>query len=156
MINIVLVCMANVCRSPMAATVLQHMVRDAGLSSQVKIDSAGTHAREGDRSPDARAARALADRQYTVKKSRSRQIKPLDFQRADMVIAMDMANLDALKLQCPPQYHHKLSLFLAHAPELKTLEVPDPYFGNQSGFERVLDLCEAGARGIVKTLLQIR
>lgn len=140
----------------MAAAVLQRMVREVGLESKVEIDSAGTHARAGDKRPDSRALRALADRQYKLEKSRSRLITAQDFERSDMLLAMDIANLDVLTLQCPPQYRHKLSLFLAMSPELKILEVPDPYYGNQAGFERVLDLCEAGARGVIDKLLYTR
>ncbi len=66
---------------------------------------------------------------------------------------MDSTNLEALMRQCPLQHRHKLSLFLSFAPELKVMEVPDPYFGNQAGFERVLDLCEAGARGVINQLI---
>lgn len=136
----------------MAAVVLQSMVRDAGLTSHFEIDAAGTHAGVGGKRPDPRALQALTDRHYKLGKSRSRQITLQDFERYDLVLAMDAANLDALMQQCPPLHRHKLSLFLSFAPELNVQEVPDPYFGNQAGFERVLDLCEAGARGLIQHL----
>jgi len=123
--------MANVCRSPMAVAVLQHQVREAGLASDFKIDAAGTHAQAGGKPPDARTVRALAARQYKGAKSRSRQVTARDFERYDLVLAMDAGNLAALTQQCPPQHRHKLRLFLSFSPELEMAEVPDPYFGNQ-------------------------
>jgi len=152
MTRILLVCMANICRSPMAASVLRQMVCAAGLSAGVAIDAAGIHAQPDGKRPDARALQALAARHYRPGKSRSRQITRQDFERFDMVLAMDSTNLAALQAQCPPQHRHKLSLFLAFATGLGESEVPDPYYGNQAGFERVMDLCEAGACGLLKQL----
>ncbi len=136
----------------MAATVLQHMVRDAGLTPSITIDSAGTHAGAGGKRPDARALHALACRQYEAGRSRSRQITTQDFERSDMVLAMDAINFEALTQRCPPQHRHKLKLFLDFSPDLKVQEVPDPYYGSHAGFERVLDLCEVGAGGLLAHL----
>ncbi len=69
-----------------------------------------------------------------------------------MVLAMDQSNMTALQRICLPEHAHKLRMFLEFAPETGLIEVPDPYFGAVQGFERVLDLCEAGARGLVHHL----
>ena len=75
-----------------------------------------------------------------------------DFQNFDVILAMDNANLAELHRICPPEHAHKLALFLADVDGLAQSEVPDPYFGSTQGFERVMDLCETGARALIKRL----
>ena len=92
----------------------------------------------------------MTARHYAMGNTRSRRVIPQDFERFDLLLAMDEDNLAALQRQCPPEQLHKLRLLLSYAPELGEREVPDPYFGGLAGFERVLDLCEAGVRGLLK------
>lgn len=134
----------------MAQTVVQKLAADARLSQQLEIDSAGTHAQHLGERPDPRAAAALSRRGYEVKRGRSRRVAPQDFQHFDLLLAMDADNLTELMRLCPPEHAGKLRLFLAFADGLEDTEVPDPYYGHAQGFERVLDLCEAGARGLIK------
>ncbi|MFZ4289622.1 low molecular weight protein-tyrosine-phosphatase [Variovorax sp. HJSM1_2] len=141
--NILIVCTANICRSPMAEIVANHKAQQRGL--RLHFDSAGTHAAKGLAQPDSRAKTVLEKRGYKIKKGRSRKIDPKDFERFDLILAMDRTHLDTLQKLCPSQHQHKLKLFLASAKSLGTDEVADPYYGNLAGFERVLDLCEAGA-----------
>lgn len=149
MTNLLMVCMGNICRSPMAQAVAEKLTADARLSRQLTFDSAGTHApRLGER-PDPRAAATLLRHGYSAGHIRSRRIAPHDFQGFDLILAMDATNLADLRRLCPPAHLHKLRLFLDFAPGLNTADVPDPYYGNAAGFERVLDLCEAGAKGLI-------
>jgi protein-tyrosine phosphatase len=150
MTRVLLVCMANVCRSPTALAVARQRVHELGLAKWLEFDSAGTHVRQAGARMDPRAASVLAGRQYKPAKTRSRQIIAQDFQRFDLIVAMDEANLLALQGQCAPQHHGKLRLLLEFAPELGLREVPDPYYGSLAGFERVLDLCEAGLSGLIR------
>ena len=150
MTKLLIVCMGNICRSPMAQTIVQKLAADARLSQPLEIDSAGTHARNLGERPDPRAAAALSRRGYQVGHGRSRRIAPQDFQHFDLILAMDTDNLNELKRLCPPEHVDKLRLFLAFADGLEDSEVPDPYYSNSQGFERVLDLCEAGARGLIR------
>lgn len=145
-----MVCMGNVCRSPMAQMVTLHWVAQAGLARNIQIDSAGTHASHGKVPPDPRAKTVLSGRGYALGKSRSRQIIERDFSRYDLILAMDQTNLSDLQRMCPADHVHKLRLFLEFAQGVDVRDVPDPYYGNVAGFERVLDLCEAGARGLVE------
>lgn len=157
MTKILLVCMGNRCRSPMAQTVTLHLVEKAGLARNVQIDSAGTHAGRGSDRPDPRAKTALSGRGYAIGKSRSRQVTEQDFERYDLILAMDQANLSDLMRICPADRTQKLHLFLEFAQAVDVCDIPDPYYGSVEGFERVLDLCEAGARGLVehcKTVLR--
>ncbi|MDO8262698.1 MAG: low molecular weight protein-tyrosine-phosphatase [Gallionella sp.] len=150
MTKLLMVCMGNICRSPMAQAVTLHLAEQAGLAHNIRVDSAGTHAGRGSEPPDPRAKFVLSGRGYPVGKSRSRQLTERDFERYDLVLAMDHANLNDLLRICPTDHAHKLRLFLEFAQSVDVRDIPDPYYGNVQGFEHVLDLCEAAARGLVK------
>jgi len=144
--------MGNVCRSPMAQWVTLHLASQAGMGSTLRVDSAGTHAVGGNAPIDPRARTALAKRGYPIGKGRSRQVTDADFERSDLVLAMDNANMSALRQLCPSEHTHKLRLLLEFAPATGMMDIPDPYYGSADGFEKVLDLCEAGARGLLEHL----
>ncbi len=145
--------MGNICRSPMAQVVLKTQAARAGTASTVSIDSAGTHASHFGEKPDPRGEAALLRRGYEMGRIRSRKVSERDFERFDLILAMDASNLASMRQICPPDHAHKLNLFLEFgAPSDKdgsALDVPDPYYGNASGFDRVLDLCEIGAQQIL-------
>ena len=150
--KLLMVCMGNVCRSPMAQVVTSHIAQQAGLGRDIQIDSAGTHAASNRETADPRAQSVLVARGYPACTSRARRVMERDFEQYDVILAMDQANLDELRRLCPAEHQHKLHLILKFAQCVGGGEVPDPYYGNVEGFERVLDLCEAGARGLVKRL----
>ena len=134
----------------MAEAVACKLGREAGLAHQLMFDSAGTHAcRLGERL-DPRAELALSRRGYALENARSRKIGAPDFDLFDLILAMDALNLADLRRICPARHTHKLRLLLDFADGLEATEIPDPYYGSPEGFERVLDLCEAGARGLIK------
>ena len=147
--RLLMVCMGNICRSPMAQLVTEHLAQQAGFSKAVKVDSAGTHAARGSESPDPRARAAMLARGYPAGKLRARPVTDQDFLRFDQILAMDQANLNDLRRLCPGEHAFKLRLFMEFAPEFGTHEVPDPYYGNARSFEAVLDMVEAGARGLI-------
>jgi protein-tyrosine phosphatase len=144
-----IVCTANICRSPMALTVARELVVQRGLSRAVQIDSAGTHAPVPAQFPDPRAIAALVKRGYKPEKKRSTRIATGHFAEYDLIVAMDADNLAELHKMCPAEHARKLKLFLSYAPETGRAEVPDPYYGSADGFEVVLDLCEAAAVGLI-------
>lgn len=150
MTKLLMVCMGNICRSPMAQAVTLHLTEQAGLTQKILIDSAGTHVGRGGLRSDPRVDTVLSGRGYSVGKSRSRQVTERDFERYDLVLAMDQTTLNNLLRICPADQAHKLRLLLEFAQGVDVREIPDPYYGNVQGFERVLDLCEAAARGLVK------
>ena len=145
-----MVCMANICRSPIAQAVASHLVAQAGLARDITVDSAGTHVGRVSARPDTRAQTVLSSRGYPIGKNRSRQITAKDFGNYDLLLALDQSNLDDLRQLCPAEHAHKLRLLLEYAEAVDALDVPDPYYGNLQGFEHVLDLCEAGARGLIQ------
>lgn len=150
-----MVCMGNLCRSPMAQAVATQMAHDAGLAHGFEFDSAGTLVHRAGAPPDARTQAVLSGRNYSPSVSRARRVADRDFKHFDLILAMDRDNLATLQHLCPPRHHGKLHLLLAFAPGLGVDEVPDPYYGNLAGFEYALDLCEAGARGLIGAMAQV-
>jgi protein-tyrosine phosphatase len=147
--KILFVCMGNTCRSPAAEAIVRSLAGKAGLSRFLEVDSAGTHAYDdGDRS-DSRMCKAAARRSYNLDGLRSRRLIEEDFVEFDQILAMDRQNLKFMRHICPSHLHDKLRLFIDFAPETGEEEIPDPYYGNAEGFERVLDLCEAAGSGLV-------
>ena len=148
--RILFVCTGNLCRSPMAQAVGQNLARGAGLAIRLDFDSAGTQALQGKASTDPRARAVLARAGYLFEPHRARRVTPQDLALSDLVLAMDTGHLDLLRETCEPEHAHKLNLFLNFAPGLEGRDVPDPYYGDAGGFDRVLALCEAGVRGLLR------
>lgn len=151
-VAICFVCLGNICRSPTAEGVMRHQVAAAGLDGAIEIDSAGTGDWHVGEAPDARAQQAARARGYDLSALRARQIGDADFERFDLVLAMDGANLAALRKRCPPQYRGKVRLLMEFAGDGSVGDIADPYFGGARGFEQVLDQCEAACRGLLDSL----
>jgi len=151
-IKILFVCMGNICRSPMAESVFKHHVKQAGLDGSIATDSAGTHDYHVGEPPDRRAQRAASRRGYDLSALRGRQVSRGDFGEFDYLLAMDETNLRALERMCPSRHAHKLKLFMTFSTGEALREVPDPYYGGEQGFERVLDMVEQAAQGLLRHL----
>ncbi len=145
------VCMGNICRSPTAEGVFRHFVQKAGLADRIKIDSAGTHAYHTNEPADRRASAAAERRGYSLADIRARRIQDEDFENFDYIVAMDRLNHITLVDRAEAEYHDKIKLFLDFSSADED-EVPDPYYGGATGFERVLDLVEDASRGLLETL----
>lgn len=152
MTRILFVCMGNICRSPMAEGVVRRLAERSGVSALIEIDSAGTHAGHEGEPADQRARKVAASRGYDLSRLRARCVQERDFCRFDLVLAMDRQNLAALQRACPDEHLSKLGLFLDYAGGLATDELTDPYYGGVEGFEKVLDLCEQAARGLLASI----
>ena len=151
-ISVLFVCMGNICRSPTAEGVFRKFVNDAGLDADILVDSAGTHAYHVDQPPDRRASAAAERRGFPLDNIRARRVSQEDFERFDYILAMDEDNLLILRESAPEHHRKKLFLFLEFSESYPGMEVPDPYYGGSSGFERVLDLVEEASRGLLETL----
>ena len=147
--RVLFVCSGNLCRSPMAQAVGRNLAPRAGLALRLEFDSAGTSSLKRRPATDPRARAVLKEAGYADGAHRARRVAPRDFATNDLVLAMDTGHLETLRAVCAPEHAHKLRLFLDFAPGLEGQDVPDPYFGDRSGFERVLQLCEAGVRGLL-------
>jgi protein-tyrosine phosphatase len=144
--------MGNICRSPIAEGVFRALVANAGLAERILVDSAATHDYQLGEPPDRRAITHARQRGYEVPGRCARRVDSDDFRRFDWILAMDMDNLRVLHGLCPGDYTGYLGLFLDFTPGLGVLEVPDPYNGTPEDFERVLDLVERGAAGLLDTI----
>lgn len=136
----------------MAQGLLEARLRSEGLTGAVTVDSAGTHAYHRGEPPDGRAVAASRARGIDITAQRARPLRDADFAGCDLIVAMDEGNMARLQRACPPRQRHKLRLALDYAPELAEREVPDPYYGVDDGFERVLDLLELCVKRLVGEL----
>jgi protein-tyrosine phosphatase len=151
--RVLMVCTANICRSPTAEGVLRERLVRLGLDAVVQVDSAGTHASTSQaQPPDPRSIAHAARRGYNLRDVRARRVTPDDFVGFDLILAMDEDNLANLRSTCPIEHRHKVELLMAYAPERTPRVVPDPYFGGAAGFEWVLDLIEVACDGLAAQL----
>ncbi|HCY13815.1 MAG TPA: phosphotyrosine protein phosphatase [Gammaproteobacteria bacterium] len=146
---VLFVCMGNICRSPTAEGVFRDIVKSAGLEELIRIDSAGTHDYHVGEQPDPRAVATAQLRQIDLSAFRGRQADSQDFYEFDFILAMDRSNLSYLTRIAPSQAKAQLGLLLDFATNCEEREVPDPYYGGNNGFERVLDLIENAANGLL-------
>lgn len=150
--SVLFVCMGNICRSPMAEGVFAKTVQSAGLGAEILIDSAGTHDYHVGDAPDLRAQRTALSRGYDISALRGRQVQDSDFERFDYILAMDSHNLNILKRRANAGHHHKIKLLLSFSQRFPNLDVPDPYYGGQQGFDQTLDMVEDAAQGLLKLI----
>jgi protein-tyrosine phosphatase len=150
--RILFVCMGNICRSPTAEGVMRHVVERAGLSDSIEVDSAGTGGWHVGDPPDRRSAAAASTRGIDIDGA-ARQFTTADFDDFDLILAMDEQNRrDILQLATDDEQRAKVRLFREFDPAsagAPDLDVPDPYYGGEDGFEDVLDLVEAAAKGLL-------
>ncbi len=152
MVKVLFICMGNICRSPTAHGVFERKVLQASLAQRIEIDSAGTHAYHVGEPPDKRAQATALNRGVDLSSQRARRVKKADFDHYDYVIAMDNDNLANLLEICPRTQRNKISLFLSYSSDVDEEEVPDPYYGGPKGFERVLDMVESAADGLLSDI----
>lgn len=152
-VKVLFVCMGNICRSPTAHGVFRNLVDMRGLTHRIDIDSAGTHAYHIGEPPDRRAYHTALERGIDIGDLRARQAQPVDFEVFDYVLAMDRENHSHLTRLCPSGFESRLRLFMEYAPDMRVLDVPDPYYGGQRGFEQVYDLIEAAAQGLLDDII---
>jgi protein-tyrosine phosphatase len=150
--KILFVCLGNICRSPSAEAVLRAIAAREAPELEIEVDSAGTAGYHIGDAPDSRSQAAALRRGYDMAPLRARIVETVDFERFDLILAMDTQNLEVLRKRAPASYRERVRLFLEFAPDCGLDEVPDPYYGGPAGFEQVLDLVEEAARGLLSEL----
>jgi len=153
-VSVCFVCLGNICRSPTAEGVFSHLVREAGLSERISVESAGTSAYHIGELPDPRSREYAQRRGYRLE-SRARQFVAEDLLRFDYVLAMDATNLKVIRALFIPglEVRGHLSLFRDFDSEAGAgASVPDPYYGGVTGFQEVLDQCERASRGLLDVI----
>ncbi|HEV2945212.1 MAG TPA: low molecular weight protein-tyrosine-phosphatase [Solirubrobacteraceae bacterium] len=155
-VQILFVCLGNICRSPTAEGVMRSLIVAEGLEDEIELDSAGTGAWHVGSEPDARATGAAANRGVTLTGT-ARQVRPADFEEFDLILAMDTSNMRDLEALAPNEAARaKVCLLRGFDPasvDSDDLDVPDPYYGGDDGFGTVFDLVLAACEGL---LVEIR
>jgi protein-tyrosine phosphatase len=150
--GVLFVCTGNICRSPTAEAVFRKLVAEAGKSDVILADSAGTHGYHVGEPPDSRARLSAAERGYDLSPLRARKVERTDFERFDLIVAMDRGHLELLSRMAAPPATRKLKLMMSFARAFEETDVPDPYYGGPQDFERVLDMLEDAARGLLESI----
>lgn len=151
-IEVLFVCLGNICRSPTAYGVFEKHLAESDLAEKVSIDSAGTAAYHIGKAPDKRAIAMAKGRGYDLSRQRARQVSEQDFDRFDLILAMDDSNIDDLLAIRPANSRAEVRLFLSFDATSPITEVPDPYYGGNESFEHVVDLVESASKGLLKHL----
>jgi protein-tyrosine phosphatase len=151
-VNVLFVCLGNICRSPTAHGVFQKMVDDAGLQASIFVESAGTADWHVGKSADSRSAEFASRRGYDLSPLRARHAVASDFDSFDYILAMDASNLADLKAIAPTHYAGHLGLLLDLDSRSSQREVPDPYYGGEQGFDLVLDLIEGACQPLLTSI----
>lgn len=155
MTKILFVCLGNICRSPTAHGIFQKMIDEAGLQEKFQVDSCGTGSWHIGHHPDERMQKAALKKGYDLSTLTARKLALKDFKQFDYILAMDTRNLaDIIKL-APDQYKGRIQLFLDYADDKNLLEVPDPYYGGEQGFEHVVNLIESGCEGLFDKVVNV-
>ncbi len=144
--------MGNICRSPTAEVVFREIARREFPQLDLEVDSAGTHAYHVGEPPDPRSIDAAKRRGYDLTPLRARRVEPADFDRFDLLFAMDTDNHSRLLEIAPAARAARAVRFLEFASHPDRRDVPDPYYGDREAFELVLDLLEQASRA---ALLQL-
>ncbi len=147
--NLLFVCMGNICRSPTAEGVMRHRLHQHRLADRITVDSAGTHNYHPGKPPDVRTQKHAALRGYDLSHLRARQILEADFERFDLILTMDWDNQALTESLCPPAHIRKVRRLAEFFQRFSDTVVPDPYYGGPEDFERVLDLVEDGTEGLM-------
>jgi protein-tyrosine phosphatase len=151
--RVVFVCSGNICRSPMADVVFRQLAERAGLGERVASSSAGTGDWHVGERADARTLEALARRGYDGTRHRARQFTSADFERNDLVVALDHSHERVLRGWARTEVDaDKISLLLSFDPGAKTLDVPDPYYADAAMFDDVLGMIEGASRALFRQL----
>jgi protein-tyrosine phosphatase len=143
-----MVCLGNICRSPVADGLLRQKVKSAGLD--IEVDSCGTAGYHIGDAPDSRSQANAKENGLDISMLRARQFQVSDFDSFDYIYCMDKSNLqNVLKLSRSTEDEKKVRLILEHTHPNQQKEVPDPYFGGEQGFQVVYNLLDTACDGII-------
>lgn len=147
--KILMVCLGNICRSPLAEGILRSKALAEGLN--IVVDSAGTSANHIGQMPDSRMRATAKSFGIDIEDLRARQFTDTDFDQFDIIYAMDSSNLHAIQLLArTEQDHSKVKLILNELQPSKNLAVPDPYYGGEQGFIDVFNMLDAATNKIIE------
>lgn len=150
--SVLMVCTDNLCRSPTAEEVLRQKAIEQGLAGRLLVASAATHDFNAGEPVDFHAQKHAMRRGYDLSGLTAKLLQPEDFDRFDLILAMEESNLLTLRLSCPPRFQHKLHYFTQYCSKPVSQDVPDPFYGQPGDFEQVLDVIEDGCEGVLEVV----
>lgn len=154
--KLLFVCLGNICRSPSAENIMNHLVQEAGLSDRIQCDSAGTSSYHIGSAPDRRMTVAAKARGIDLV-GRARQFERSDFEAFDLILAMDRDNYEEIcALDRAGKYRDKVRLMCDFCTRHTLKEVPDPYYGGPEGFNQVIDLLMDACSGLLNHVAEVR
>ncbi len=153
MMHVLIVCTANICRSPTGEGIVRHLLKEAGLGREVLVDSAGTKAGTGT-PPDIRSRLLAESKGYSLDRIASRPVTKRDYHDFDLILAMDEKHRRDMRIDCPREHLDKIKMFMDFTPGMAGTSVPDPYHGEAKDFTHAFDLIEAGAKGLVTAIAE--
>ena len=145
---VLFVCLGNICRSPLAEGIFRDMTIQNGREHDYPTDSAGTGGWHIGYPPDARSVQVAREHGIDISDLRARRIEASDFDRFELILAMDRSNLRHLQDMAPRQTAATLALFSAYALG-QEIDIPDPYYGGIEGFRDVYSMLFSGCRSLV-------
>lgn len=151
--KILFICMGNICRSPTAHGVFRELVNVKDLADEIMIDSAGTHSYHVGNAPDQRSISTALEHGVDIRDLKARHVHESDFEYFDYLLVMDAHNYSLIDDACPSEYKSKIHYFLDFAKNSPFKEVPDPYYGEGNGFERVFDMIEDASSGLLEEII---
>ena len=152
MINILFVCMGNICRSPSAEGFFKQALQASNYKEQVSTDSAGTHSYHVGHTPDSRAIATALEFGVDISRLRARKVSVSDFEDYDLIIAMDRNNFEELLHIQPADSKASLEMMMHYHPQRHPEEVPDPYYGGMDGFVHMCKLLDSATRGLLEDI----
>lgn len=153
-IRVLFVCTGNICRSPLAEGVFRHMVAHCGLSERITTESAGMIRYHAGEAPDSRAQATALSAGIDIAAQCARQITMRDFDVFDYLIALDRGHKTAMEEMAPKDARDRIHLLMGFAPQSPETDVPDPFYGGQEDFDRVLEMIEVAASGLLAEVRQ--
>lgn len=150
--QLLFVCLGNICRSPSAEGIMNHLIQEKELGDRIMCDSAGTSSYHIGSSPDRRMTAAAKLRDIALE-GQARQFTVADFEEFDLILAMDKDNYqDILRLDSTGRYKDKVRLMCSFCTQHDDEEVPDPYYGGTEGFKYVIDLLLDACEGLLDSI----
>ena len=151
--RVMFVCMGNICRSPLAEGVFRHVAQEMNVFDHYEVASSGTGAWHVGQKPDRRMRETAMRHGVSLEEQRAQQFEFGDLSYYDVILTMDSDNLSNIKhLDRHGKYADKIKLFRSYDPEPGDLQVPDPYYGGEQGFEHVYQIVDRTVRKLLQDL----
>ena len=152
--KLLFVCLGNICRSPSAENIMNHLIKEADLAGKIICDSAGTSAYHIGSAPD-RRMRAAAEKRDIILEGKARKFTVSDLEEFDLILAVDRENYrDIIYLDPQEKYRDKVQMMCSFATNHNDKEVPDPYYGGDAGFDYVIDLLLDSCSGLLDYIVK--